>query len=418
VSAERSSWIVFDCPACGKSVKMPEAARGTRKPCPVCGELISAGRIEGQGTFLHGLPPERHVAPPPRLRPPGEENWHAGPPEKKGRQFHSALGRIGEDVALRSEEDLAQREQRRAKIREQAMTASAPAWDQAAAKPRRRRRRRARAWVVGIAATAAAAGFLVAVVLLLARPGTGASPVEPISPGTVAGEAAGGSAAAAALTDAEYAEMRQVVEGFVTAVSPEERLRWVRDSDRVARALSEHFRDHPSAPARLVSFSPRLEIVSAGGLFCGFAELSDYTSRFVAVERTAAGRFLVDWEAYVGWCEVPWEVLSLERPARPVLLRARLRSDTYFNGRFNDPEEWACFRLSPLDNSTSIYGYVRLSDPLFAALSTKTKFNRLVLGVLRVRFPEKATAPNQVEITEWVCDGWVLRTPPAPAPPQ
>jgi hypothetical protein len=416
VSGERSNWIVFDCPACGKPVKMPDAARGTPKPCPVCGEPISAGKIEGQGTFIHALPPERHIAPAPRFRDATDAEWQPSHPERKGLQFHSALGRIGQEVALSNDEDQARRQHRRARIRQRTAAASAPEWERDGAKHRRRRRRHA--WIGLTAVVAAAAGLAVAVVVFLARPsgdgGRGGAAASLLAAAT-AGAGEGGSPTAARLTEAEYAELRRVVGAFVSAGSPEEQLRWVRHPERVSRPLAEHFRDHPSTAPRLVSFTPRLELVGAGDLFCGYAELGDYTSRFVVLERTGPGTFLIDWETYVGWCEVPWEALPIQRPKEPVLLRARLKSDSYFNGSFKDANRFACFRLSPLDDSAAVYGYVELANPLFATLSTKTRFNRNVLGVLRIRYPEGATAGDQVEITEWICDGWVLRAAPPPA---
>jgi hypothetical protein len=420
VSKEPPEWIVFDCPACGRPVKMPESARGTRMACPACAELISPGEIgdEVASSFSRHLPTKRRLAPPPSVRTETRENWEPGRPNKKGLAFESTVGRIGRDVALTTPEDAAEREQRRTKIKRLAIEAAAPSWESEAPvkKPRRRRKQRRRLQIFWATFVALVLGFLTTIVIVVGRrepPSRTARSTRPEVPSFSAAAIATDSAPEfSTVSEADYAELRRAIERFIEARSVDQALPLVRDQVRVGRMMGEYWGDHPSPPSGLISVSPRSEIICYKGLFCGFAELGDYSKRVFAMEKTQDGRFLLDWESYAGWCELPWELLPTERPTRPVLLRAQIRSDDYFNHSFDDPKKYACFRLSSLDQAHRLYGYVPVENPLVTVLESKTKFNPLVLCILKVRYPDDpSTADNQVEITEWLCDGWVLRSP-------
>jgi hypothetical protein len=120
------------------------------------------------------------------------------------------------------------------------------------------------------------------------------------------------------------------------------------------------------------------------------------------------GGYRLDWEAYVGHSDLPWDVLRESRPEEAVVLRCYLLPDEYYNFGFGDAERWACFRLDSPDNHYAVYGYVERGSELERRLR-----DTLPLGggarpaSLEVAYPEGGgRAGNQVEIIELLGSGW------------
>jgi hypothetical protein len=157
------------------------------------------------------------------------------------------------------------------------------------------------------------------------------------------------------------------------------------------------------------SLPKRSHLLAYENIVLGVLQTGNADRRIVALEKTPGG-FVFDWESFVGWCEVPWEKLATVRPLEPVVLRARVDDDDYYNHAYADASRFGCYRLSSFDETHVVYGYVERRRQLFADLQSRTKLNQLVLATLKVRFASAAGPPNQVEITELVEDGWVLKS--------
>jgi hypothetical protein len=209
------------------------------------------------------------------------------------------------------------------------------------------------------------------------------------------------------VSDDDYAALTQLLERFFAAQSPAEMLPFVRDAVRVRPMIEAYYREHPFRPTALKMLPGRSDMFAYRNVILGKVGLDNFSQCIVAVEKSPEG-FHVDWESYVGWCEVPWERLESTRPIEPVILRARVEDDDYYNHAYADAKRYACYRLSSLDGVHAVYGYLDRRHPLFADLQSRTRLNRLVLATVRIRYPATTGPPNQVEITELVEDGWVL----------
>jgi hypothetical protein len=260
----------------------------------------------------------------------------------------------------------------------------------------------------GQVATLASLGVVVAVlgVMWFAKSlimGEGPPPPPPVV-------VAAGSATAdvpAALTDLEYAQATEVMTRFLEALTPEDLRLVIREPDRVWPLVQAHHERTPWKPFIVRRLPAKTEVQMNRGLLAGSVEVNDFERFVVAMERTADG-FKVDWETFTGQGEMTWDDFVSQRPTTPVLMRVALRPDDYFNQDFADASTHACFQLTSHRDTHRLFGYVLRGSPLHAQLATRTRFNPRILPTIRIRYPEKSTTDDQVEITELVADGWLL----------
>jgi hypothetical protein len=222
----------------------------------------------------------------------------------------------------------------------------------------------------------------------------------------VAGEATSADAPAT-LTDLEYAQVTEVMTRFLEALTPEDLRPVIREPDRVWPLVQAHHERTPWKPFIVRRLPPKNEVQLNRGLLAGSVEVDDFQRFVVAMERTADG-FKVDWETFTGQGEMTWDDFVSQRPTTPVLMRVALRPDDYFNRDFADASTHACFQLTAHRDTHRLFGYVLRGSPVHAQLATRTRLNPRILPTIRIRYPEKSTTDDQVEITELVADGWLV----------
>ena len=138
----------------------------------------------------------------------------------------------------------------------------------------------------------------------------------------------------------------------------------------------------------------------------------DFEERVISFVETADG-LKVDWEAWVGWSEMPWSEYKSKRPAEPKVFRVVVKPSEYYNRDFSDEVKWKSFRIESPDGLESMYGYADAASELAARLKPPSDTG-VMMVVLRLRFPESATSGEQVLIDEILAEGWVLESEGAP----
>ena len=134
--------------------------------------------------------------------------------------------------------------------------------------------------------------------------------------------------------------------------------------------------------------------------------LPDHSVKPIAVERVNDG-YVIDWESWVGYSEVPWEVVGKVRPTEPVLFRVLCSPVHYYNFGFRDDRKWRSYRLQSPDRKHTLYGYAErhsIQESMLTRYDTKPGQSRAY--ILRIRFADKS-GPDQVIIEEVVESGWV-----------
>ena len=110
--------------------------------------------------------------------------------------------------------------------------------------------------------------------------------------------------------------------GFFGAGSVEEKLRWVRDAERVRPLMMDFYASHELKGAKWAGLGWSKSIAEPG-FRLGYVEAVFETGEPMAliVEETEQGRVKVDWESSVRYGELPWREFVQVKPSKPTLLR-------------------------------------------------------------------------------------------------
>jgi len=157
------------------------------------------------------------------------------------------------------------------------------------------------------------------------------------------------------------------------------------------------------------------------GLYIAALVTKSFANVPIVMELTDKG-FLVDWESFVAYSEVSWSDLEKGSiPEKPALIRTRMRVSDYFNYGFTE-KEYYCVQLKDLKLDKSVYGYMKrdsaVADDIiegFARMGSPSPFGEeedvkpgLDFVILRIKAPAVKAGRNQVEITEFINEGWVF----------
>ena len=188
---------------------------------------------------------------------------------------------------------------------------------------------------------------------------------------------------------------------------------YVRKPEFVEDLLDRVYPD-PSTfkPFEYERLVPDEEIVISGDgkFFTVDIVQTDGSIKPLTIERVDHRVFLADWQSYVGYSNLPWTDLLVERPSEPVIVRARVTPGEYFENDFDNSKIYACFTLKDDLRQVTIYGYAPLRSTIttdaLAFTEEEIEKGTEKLVMLSISYPPKTRKTNQVNIEELVNDSW------------
>jgi hypothetical protein len=134
--------------------------------------------------------------------------------------------------------------------------------------------------------------------------------------------AAGGMVSGIERIEAKQDVIGQALGGFFAAENVDEKLRWVRDPERVRPLMVDFYASHELRDQGWKGVG-WVKAVAEPGFRFGYVQALFEKAEPVAVvvEELADGRVVVDWESSVRYGELPWREFVQARPERPTLLR-------------------------------------------------------------------------------------------------
>lgn len=204
-------------------------------------------------------------------------------------------------------------------------------------------------------------------------------------------------------------EIDDVVKAFLQSSSVEERLKWVRQPERVKPLMMDFYDGNEITPEGYRSFE-RGEVSYRGRFLTSMVRTSDFLTYPIAVireEEDGVVNYLVDWESWSGYCEITPEEAREQKPTEPFLMRVLLRTESYFNYSFSDDTKWHAYRMAFRNSDDVFLAYSEKKSDSDEALKLVRKNGGVSPFLVRVRFPQGARAENQVEIVEVVGAGWI-----------
>lgn len=232
------------------------------------------------------------------------------------------------------------------------------------------------------------------------------APVEMPALTTAHEEPATGTTAPEPRGDIEFlAEAEPLARKFLEATTIGELLPLVRDPAAAEPRMRRFYPDGKVAAPGLSQFNASGEAASLGKLRSVVVTTRDFDNKALAFTDTA-GDMKVDWESWVGWSDMTWDEFRASKPADGKVFRVTLSPVEYYNFKFSDDTKWQSYRLVSPDQEHSIYGYTERGSSLDQLIRPNADTKSVAL-MLSLKFPEGATADDQVVIERFVNEGWV-----------
>ena len=214
-------------------------------------------------------------------------------------------------------------------------------------------------------------------------------------------------------------ELRETLRKFVSAPTIDEMLPLVRDRERVEPKIRAYYTpEKPWKPLEINNtFEPGDQFTVDGDFIVLQLVLANFDQLPISLEHRG-DKFLVDWESFTGWGEMSWAELTEKRPHLPVVMRVvieKSRNTDYFNDAFSNPQTHNCYLVRDFASQHILSGYTVKDSP--PDVKIRQYLQRLpepaemlrTLAVVRLRYPQDAKGPQQVEIVEFLENGWVVR---------
>jgi|GEM_PF-2428702 len=213
-------------------------------------------------------------------------------------------------------------------------------------------------------------------------------------------------------TEEEREDAMALFDAYQEVKDWRELLRIVRNP-RVSRPKMENFYADPGNKSPVIDPDPEISFVTVelGGDDILRCELytDGYQRRVAFLIRGDNGSYALDWESFVHYLPLPWEVLLTERPPGMTVARVRAEfGDTYYPP-FEDKKKWASIYLGRIVEGGTLFGYMERDSEEFRELVSVIRGSGGVASVVvGVQYPKDATSPRQVKIARFISRYWLI----------
>ena len=207
-------------------------------------------------------------------------------------------------------------------------------------------------------------------------------------------------------------EIEEVVTGFLNSETVSARLEFVRDSARVRPLMLSYYQGE-EIDAEGIEMLVKERSLFEGEFVNTLVQTADFIMKPIAIERIEKGGevgYQIDWESWVGFCDLSPEDMRSKKPTDPKIIRAIVSPSNYYNYGFSNDREWACFQLEVKDKASVFLGYVKRGTAVELGLTDLRKRGGSGSFILKVAYPPNARSADQVEILEIVSRGWLLKS--------
>ncbi len=154
-------------------------------------------------------------------------------------------------------------------------------------------------------------------------------------------------------------EASQVIQKYNETPNWQDRLQYVFEPERV-RKLMEDYYEHQRGVDPIMG-----ALMDQGRFRIDGSEIVLLTYRGartdgkleIALRRTSGDRLVIDWESFVGYGETNFADLIRSRSPKPVLMRALVKLDDYYNFEFSDSKKHLSLKLSSPDGDSFVNAY-------------------------------------------------------------
>ena len=206
-------------------------------------------------------------------------------------------------------------------------------------------------------------------------------------------------------------KLEETIKKFLMAESLEELKKYIRDIDRVGPLIDRYYENVDYEVEGFEKLN-RQQISYQGDLVTAMVQKATFLTSPIALERVLDGEkesYKIDWESWVGYCDYTPEQMREKRPNKPFLMRVIVEPASYYNYDFSDDRKWRSLGLEVKDSIYSFLGYVERESEEDKKFRVLMKNGRMLSCMVKVAYPVKSRAADQLEILEILGDGWVTK---------
>lgn len=212
-----------------------------------------------------------------------------------------------------------------------------------------------------------------------------------------------------AMAPERMADALEVLRRFTNASSWQEKLSCVIDKERVEPLMRTYYEGQSKAAPTISSTLTPAHFKLNQTEVLLFSSPSGGASELAMVSPTPGGRFLVDWESFVGASDASWQDFKRMRSTHPALFRLFAQRDDYFNYEFSDASQYLSVRLTSPEGEQFIFGYCDKDSAIGKTLASLLDQSKARLPLtLRLAYPENAQSDHCVKIVGVIANRWLV----------
>ncbi len=215
-------------------------------------------------------------------------------------------------------------------------------------------------------------------------------------------------------------EATPVIESFFSSTSNEEALQFVRRPGKISLFMKKHYAPNNFSPVEFAELGPAEKCsIVMDGFFVVPVQMPDFTERGLALQipnGVTTREWKVDWESWEGYSEMSFPEIRIRKPREPIIIRAYIIQDEYYNFEFSDSEQYTSYKLFDSARDQQLWAYANKQSEAYNELTSGVVANENgsleeEVVTIKVRAPDSTSNPSadQVEITEFITFGWVIR---------
>lgn len=233
------------------------------------------------------------------------------------------------------------------------------------------------------------------------------------------------SSAAPVETEATEADAMEMVKKMETSVrrycaaqTVEERLKYVRQPERVKILMLAHYPDGkvPVLNIRNIQLDPLTMDNRADFWLASVETTSEGTRKFI-LELPEKGNALIDWEVDVLYQSYDWDRFAHEPPnGESHEFRVQVVPGVLFSHEFSDERKWRCYVLSAPNSEEPLFGYCEADSPSDRRIMDllRRNSNQSVPMILQLKRPTGTLSPQGAIIESVISESWIYMGPAHP----
>ena len=198
----------------------------------------------------------------------------------------------------------------------------------------------------------------------------------------------------------------QIVDKFLAASTPQERLRWVRQPAAVADLMERFYREGPGASEKVAGLQQMATGATDDQVYERFAvTMTDGSRRLLCVPFDEGGAG-VDFKSYARHCSDPWSAVLDGTASKATEMRVFLQRGNYYNYGFTDERQWLCLIATSPELEHPIHLYARRNNPDLL-LFLQNPPEQLQRYTIALENTGEGHLKEQWQLTRVLTPGWV-----------